>query len=142
MRFSGLAEPTAHWQLRWFGGSTAQLRPAIRMDGCERALFWARDPHTQRPCHDPAVFYPLAHRRRGDRWVLLWLGAELQAGVRSGCASGRIAWSVLSSAVCRPTLSFFFIDAEPHTQNAQKFAWMTFSKKILDSQRYLLVTPR
>ena len=50
----------------------------------------------QRLCHDPAVFYPLAYRRRGGQWLLLRLGVELQAYMRSGCVSGRVASSVCS----------------------------------------------
>jgi hypothetical protein len=41
------------------------------------------------------MFYPLAHRRRGDKWLLLRLDTESQACMRSGCASSRVASSVV-----------------------------------------------
>lgn len=79
------------WRFDLKGLNTGPPSPSTEF----RQLDFASAP--QRLCHDPAVFYPLAHRRCGGQWLLLRLGVELSACMRSGCVSGRVA-----SLVCSP----------------------------------------
>jgi hypothetical protein len=75
-------------QNRTCGGCSTNLdRPANRFDVPQLAR---PAPILPRPCHDPAMLNPLAHRRRGVEWVLLRLGVERQASMRSGRARGRL----------------------------------------------------
>ena len=76
------------WRFDPKTGPPSALTPLTAADSNASAL--------QRPCHDPAVFYPLAHRRRGEQWLLLRLGIELQTRMCSGCAPGPVASSVCS----------------------------------------------